>query len=105
MGKSASTSVGSIQHLDTKYFSEAITAFSKGVTEYNRIKTDVQKNVSQLLRTWDGKGKKQYEYDYDILYRQLEDIGDVLYELYDALVKAEAIYIKADEKLAKQLTK
>lgn len=102
MGKSSSA--GSITHLETKYFSEAITKFSTGVTTYNEIKTKVQNTVSALLKTWNGEGKKQYEYDYDILYRQLEDIGDVLYELYDALVEAEAAYIKADEQLAKQMS-
>ena len=100
----ASNQTGNFVHLETKYFSDAITKFDTGVTTYKEIKTKVQNTVSALLRTWDGEGKKQYEYDYDILYRQLEDIGDVLYELYDALVEAEAGYIKADEQLAKNMT-
>lgn len=49
-------------------------------------------------------GKNQFEKDYNTIYQQLSDIGDIMYELYDALIDAQAAYIQADEEAAKLLT-
>lgn len=48
--------------------------------------------------------KAQFEKDYTTIYRQLTDIADIMYELHDALIEAEAAYIQADEEAAKMLT-
>lgn len=93
-----------IGYLETRYFESVIQAFSKGTAEYDDIRSAVGDTIDKLLPTWEGDGKKQFEYDYDILYRQLEDIGDILYELYDALVEAEAAYIEADTLASKQIS-
>ena len=92
-----------IAHLDTDYMETSIQDFSDGVEKYNNILSRVQTTVSTLLKTWEGDGKTKFEYDYSILYKQLEDIGDVLYEMYNNLIDAEAEYIETDNYLGKNL--
>lgn len=95
---------GNVNHLDTSVFDDAITAFKEGIQKYNTIKHDVETATNELFLYWYGKGKTQFERDYRMIYRQLEDIEDIMYELYNALIDAEAAYILADEETAKALT-
>lgn len=100
MAESAST----VNHLDTNKFESTIATFKSGIEEYNTIKSDIEKTTNALFNYWQGKGKSQFEKDYTTIYRQLTDIADIMYELYDALVDAQAAYIQADEEAAKMLT-
>lgn len=99
-----SDSTGTVNHLDTKKFDSTIAAFKSGIEEYNSIKSDVEKTTNTLFNNWQGKGKAQFEKDYTTIYQQLTDIADIMYELYEALIDAEAAYIQADEEAAKMLT-
>lgn len=92
-----------VQHLDTNKFSSTIATFKTGIEEYNRIKT-VLRARPMICFKWQGEGKNQFEKDYNTIYQQLSDIGDIMYELYDALIDAQAAYIQADEEAAKLLT-
>lgn len=93
-----------VNYLDTNKFSDAINAFKQGVEKYNGIKHSVQSKTVQLMASWDGEGATQFDKDYEVIYKQLDDLADVLYDLYDALIDAQAAYIKTDEALAKQFT-
>lgn len=93
-----------VQHLDTSKFSSTIATFKTGIEEYNRIKNGVKSTTNDLFLKWQGEGKTQFEKDYNTIYQQLSDIGDIMYELYDALIDAQAAYIQADEEAAKLLT-
>ena len=95
---------GNVRHLDTNKFSSTIEAFKSGIEEYNRIKDGVRSTTYDLFIAWHGEGKTQFERDYNLIYRQLSDIGDIMYELYDALIDAQAAYIKADEEAAKLIS-
>lgn len=94
---------GSVKYLETGTFHDASQAFKTGIQTYNDIKNDVVSATSTLFWNWQGEGKTQFEKDYNTIFRQLTDIGDILYELYDALAEAEALYIQADEEAAKML--
>lgn len=93
-----------VQHLDTNKFSSTIATFKTGIEEYNRIKNGVKSTTNDLFLKWQGEGKNQFEKDYNTIYQQLSDIGDIMYELYDALIDAQAAYIQADEEAVKLLT-
>ena len=97
-------SSSTVNHLETKKFDSTIAKFKFGIEEYNEIKSDVEKTTNALFSNWQGKGKTQFEKDYATIFQQLTDIADIMYELYDALVDAEAAYIQADEDAAKMLT-
>ena len=90
-----------VKHLDSERFGEVIKDFENGIKEYERIIDGVKTATSTLFIYWQGEGKKQFEKDYTTIYRQLEDVSDVLYDLRDALVDAQAAYIKTDEEIAK----
>lgn len=94
---------GTVTFLDTNKFSSAISTFKSGIEEYNTIKNGVERTSNSLFANWAGKGKTQFEKDYTTIYQQLADIADILYELYDALVDAQSVYIQADEEAAKML--
>ncbi len=98
------STTGNVTYLDTQKFNDTITTFKTGIEEYNSIKSDVEMETSKLLLTWRGKGKTQFEKDYTTIYRQLTDIADIMYELYEALIDAEAAYIEADRQHAKLMT-
>lgn len=95
---------GNVKHLDTNKFSVAVEALKKGVVTYNDIRKNVANTTNALFLQWQGEGKKQFEKDYNTIYRQLNDIGDIMYELRDSLIEAQAGYIQADEEAAKILT-
>ena len=82
----------------------AVEALKKGVVTYNDIRKNVANTTNTLFLQWQGEGKKQFEKDYNTIYRQLNDIGDIMYELRDSLIEAQAGYIQADEEAAKILT-
>lgn len=96
--------MGNVTYLDTQKFSDTVDTFKTGISDYNEIKSDVEKITNTLFMNWQGKGKKQFEKDYTTIYQQLTDIADIMYELYNALIDAQAAYIQADEEAAKMLT-
>lgn len=94
-----------IRSLDTSKIDGAIQAFSEGIEEYNNIRTKVKLDTRTLFLSWNGKGRKAFEKDYEVIYVQLTDIEDILYELYNALVDGLSAYISTDLELNKQLTR
>lgn len=97
-------SVGSIRELDTDKMNLARLSFESGIKEYISIKTNVELSTTELFLHWKGKGKTQFEKDYTTIYRQLTDIEDILYELYNALIDAESTYISVDQEISKKMT-
>lgn len=98
-------SVNSIRSLDTSKMHSAILAFEGGIKDYNSIRTKVELATTELFLHWQGKGKTQFEKDYTTIYRQLTDIEDILYELYNALIDGESTYISVDQEISKKMTK
>lgn len=96
--------MSNVNFLDTNKFSEVIAIFKQEIETYNDIKSDVEKTTNTLFKNWQGKGKTQFEKDYTTIFQQLTDIADIMYELYNALIDAQAAYIQADEDAAKMLT-
>lgn len=97
------SSSGNVKYLDTNKFSSTIEAFRSGILEYNDIKFGIEKTTNSLFFNWQGEGKKQFEKDYVVIYQQLADIGDILYELQDAIIDAQANYVLTDEEIAKSI--
>ncbi len=93
-----------VTYLETQKFTDAINAFKTGVKTYNTIKQEVASTTTTLFSTWQGEGRTQFEKDYTIISRQLTDIEDILYELYNALIEAQGNYVKTDEELRRRFT-
>lgn len=93
-----------VRYLNTKQFADTANALKTAIAEYINIKDGVRTTTTNLFINWEGQGRSQFEKDYNIIFRQLSDIEDVLYDLRDTLIEAEATYIKADQALAKEFT-
>ena len=67
---------------------------------------DVNLEVSQITTTikenWVDKGRNEFESQYNLLIKKIEDFGDTLQDIYDALVEAEAEYETADDSLRQE---
>lgn len=90
-----------VTHIDSNKFGTAIDAFTKGIKEYEDIISGVKDTTQTLSNNWKGKGYTQFQKDYITIFRQLEDISEVMYDLRDALVECQAAYITTDDQVAK----
>ena len=94
---------GNVQFLDTNQFSETVRDISQAITKYNEIIGTVKSQTDRLRTSWEGEGETQFEKDYMTIYRQLNDISDILYELYNDIVDAQVAYLEADAATAKEI--
>ncbi len=93
-----------VEYLDTQKLLDAANTVDSCIKEYNRIVKLISTKTTELIESWYGEGRKEFEKDYSTIYQQLTDISDVMYDLYDALVDSDATYVQTDEEIAKGLT-
>lgn len=90
-----------VEYLESQALITAAKQFDDFVKNFNQYIKDINSVTDELLLSWHGEGRTEFEKDYSTIYRQLKDISDVLYELYDALIDADATYVQTDEDIAK----
>lgn len=93
-----------VQHLDVAYIEQAYGTLDTSVKQFNDTVTAIASDTRTLFDYWHGEGKTEFENYYNEVYKKLEDVNDVMYELYDALVDAAANYTEVDIEMAKQLS-
>lgn len=89
--------------LDTSGFVATEKAISDNITLFNAQVQKMRRTSTNLLSTWQGKGRNEFETQMTLMMSKLDDISDDLYDMYNALVKAEKEYIDADEAKAKEM--
>ena len=92
----------SIQYLDVQGITDAAITFRDKIHDFDNCVIKVKKTTRTVQSNWVGKGRNQFETQIGLMTGQLDDITEVLYDIYNALVKAETGYIDADEETAKQ---
>lgn len=95
--------MASVTHIDSEAMCSAREKFDTALSAYRSQKDVVKNCVDQLLDHWEGDGQKAFEKDYKLLYRQLEDLQEVLLDLRKGLVDAEEQYITSDAEIAKSI--
>lgn len=75
------------------------------VEEYKNVNLRVSNITQTVNENWVGKGQTEFESQYKLLIKKIEDFGDALQDIYDALVKAEAAYEEQDDNLRKEFVK
>lgn len=95
---------GNFEFLDSQELSDAANELDACISKYNDIVRQAVRSTDVLLALWSGEGRTAFEKDYNTIYRQLSDISDIMYDLYDSLVDADATYVQTDEDIAKGLT-
>ena len=68
---------------------------------------DTNFEVSRITRTvkqnWVGLGRTEFDSQYRMLISKIDDFGDTLKDIYEALVQAEAEYTTVDDGLRQEL--
>ena len=72
------------------------------VDEFAKVNLEVYAITKTIKDNWVGEGRNEFESQYNILSRHIEDFGDTLYDIYDALVEAEAEYGATDDELRQE---
>jgi WXG100 family type VII secretion target len=91
-----------VQYLDVNGITEAAKTFRSNIDDFNQCVIDMNKATNNVLRNWVGKGRNQFETQMSLMKKQLDDISEGLYDIYNALVDSEEGYIEEDENVAKQ---
>lgn len=92
---------GSVRHLETKSFSETIHLFERSIKEFEAIVSSINSTCEKIVGEWKGKGRDAFNADYMQVQINLKDVTDIMYDARDALINAQAEYMKADESLSK----
>lgn len=88
--------------LDTSSFADSANAAERLVNTLEDAIAAANRAMGELYDDWAGKGRNEFEKKYKIFERQVSDIKNGLWELYEDIVTAETAYIQADCDLAKQ---
>lgn len=93
-----------IRHLDVGGLDMVCKDVRSSIEQFDEYVQTMDETTNHLLDTWLGKGRDRFESEYMVIRRQLKDITGALYDIYDALVDAQAGYIDADEAVAKKIS-
>ena len=91
--------------IETARLCEAHGRMREIAEAYGRVNAQVHGITNEVKENWVGKGRNEFEFQYKILIRKVDDFGEALLDIYDALVEAQAQYETADDALRKELVK
>ena len=85
--------------IDTEKINATHAQISKIVARYKEVNLEVAAITQKVKENWVGKGRNEFESQYNLLIKKIDDFGDTLQEIYEALVQAEADYETSDNDL------
>jgi uncharacterized protein YukE len=85
--------------INTQDIYDTHTKIKEIVESYKEVNLRVDKITNTVNENWVGKGQNEFESQYKLLIKKIEDFGDTLQEIYDGLVDAEAKYESQDDSL------
>lgn len=88
--------------LDTQHMGATANQCKEIADQMRDLRTELGRARDELLRTWVGKGRNEFEKQFRLLDQQFSDIVDDTTDIYEAILKAEGEYIQADTDAAKQ---
>lgn len=88
--------------LDTKNMGTTANQCKSIADQMRNLRSELSRARDDLLKTWIGKGRNEFEKQFRLLDQQFSDIIDDTVDMYEAILKAEGEYIQADTDLAKQ---
>lgn len=90
--------------IDTGKIYAAHSQIKEIVESYKKVNLEVATITGKVKENWVGAGRNEFESQYNLLIRKIDDFGDTLLDIYNALVKAEADYETSDDQMRQQLT-
>ncbi len=97
MGKNKAASVICDGTIDTAMIYDTHRQVKDIVEAFKEVNLKVTHTTSEVNENWVGKGHNEFQSQYRILIKKIEDFGDTLQDIYDALVEAEAKYEETDD--------
>ena len=88
--------------LDTQHMGATANQCKEIADQMRDLRTELGHARDELLRTWVGKGRNEFEKQFRLLDQQFSDIVDDTTDIYEAILKAEGEYIQAATDAAKQ---
>lgn len=86
-----------------KIHTDAINATHSKIKEIVNSFTEINQEVHDITNivkeNWVGEGRNEFQSQYERLITKIDDFGDTLLDIYEALVKAEAEYATTDDSL------
>lgn len=92
-------------NIDTARIYEAHRQIKEIVESYKSVNLEVTKITNDIKENWVGEGRNEFESQYNLLIRKIDDFGDTLLDIYEALVQAEAEYETSDDGLRQEFVK
>ena len=77
----------------------------KIVESYKEINLKISRITKEVNENWVGQGNIEFQSQYKLLISKVEDFGDTLKDIYDALVTAEAKYEDKDDSIRQDFQK
>ena len=89
-------------NIDTGKIYETHRQIKEIVEAYKEVNLEVSRITNKIKENWVGKGRNEFESQYNLLIKKIDDFGDTLTDIYEALVEAEAEYETSDDGLRQQ---
>lgn len=105
MGNKSNISVMIDGTINSSNIYDAHRKIKEIVEAYKDINLRVNSITTKVNENWVGKGQNEFESQYKLLINKIEDFGDTLQDIYDALVEAEATYEEQDDNIRKDFVK
>lgn len=86
-------------NIDTAKIYAAHSQIKEIVSAYKNVNVEVALITQKVKENWVGEGRNEFEPQYNFLIKKIDDFGDTLQEIYEALVQAEADYETSDNEL------
>lgn len=97
MGSKSSSAVVCNGNIDTSVIYDAHRQIKAIVESYKEVNIRVAGITSEVNENWVGKGHNEFQSQYNLLIKKIDDFGDTLQDIYEALVEAEASYEDVDD--------
>ena len=104
MGKKSSSSVVCNGNINTALIYDTHVQIKEIVESYKEVNLEVSLIKAEIEENWVGKGSNEFQAQYNILMKKMDDFGDTLQDIYEALVEAEASYEDTDDKIRQEIT-
>lgn len=75
------------------------------VEAYKNVNLEVSNITKRVKESWVGEGSNEFQSQYNLLIKKIDDFGETLQDIYDALVEAEAEYETSDDGLRQEFVK
>lgn len=92
-------------HIDTAKIYATHRQIKEIVEAYKEVNLEVSRITNKIKENWVGEGRNEFESQYSLLIKKIDDFGDTLQDIYNALVEAEAEYETSDDGLRQEFVK